>query len=118
MSGLASNFGDLVHMDIWGLATICSMDCAHFILTIVNDAMHWMHTVLMQYKSNAFAKFVIWQSMLKTQYSITIKCIQSDNDPVFLSNEFKSFLQSQGMIQCFTVHDTPAQNGVVKWAHC
>ena len=51
--------------------------------------------------------------MLNTKYNIKIKVLQSNNDSVFLSQNFSSFLDTQGTIRRLTVHDTP-QNGVAE----
>lgn len=43
---------------------------------------------------------------------ITIKCLHSDRGGEYLSNNFLTFLDEQGMESKLAVHDTPQENGV------
>ncbi|THH00660.1 hypothetical protein EW145_g7048 [Phellinidium pouzarii] len=116
-SKLATAFSDHFHMDIWGPAKVCASGHGLYALTIVDDATRWLQMSVMQRKSNSFARYVAWQTFLKTNFGNTIKQLQSDNDGAFLSSEFKSYLESMGTEQCLTVHDTPQQNGVAECTH-
>ena len=92
----ATKFGEHFHMDIWGPAKVQTLTHGRYTLTLVDDATRWGQLIVMREKSDGFAKYVAFQSWLKTQYGITIKTLQSDNDAVFLSREFEDFLQSNG----------------------
>ncbi|THG96722.1 hypothetical protein EW145_g7731, partial [Phellinidium pouzarii] len=116
-SELATAFGDRFHMDIWGPAKVRASGHGLYALTIVDDATRWLQMSVMQRKSDSFARYVAWQTFLKTNFGITIKQLQSDNDGAFLSSEFKSYLESMGTEQRLTVHDTPQQNGVAERTH-
>ncbi|THG96723.1 hypothetical protein EW145_g7730, partial [Phellinidium pouzarii] len=116
-SELATAFGDHFHMDIWGPAKVRASGHGLYALTIVDDATRWLQMSVMQRKSDSFARYVAWQTFLKTNFGITIKQLQSDNDGAFLSSEFKSYLESMGTEQRLTVHDTPQQNGVAERTH-
>jgi hypothetical protein len=91
------HFADVIHIDIWGPAMVHAPDHSCYMLTMVNDATRWLHMVTLQHKSDTFAKFITWQTFLKMQYNLLIKCVQSDNDTMFLSCDFKLFLESNGM---------------------
>ena len=68
-------------------------------------------------KDEAYGAYINLTTQMKTQYNITVKILQSDNDPVFLSHQFSSYLNAQGTVRKLTVHDTPQQNGVAERAH-
>lgn len=114
---LAVAFGDLMHMDIWGPASTQTIGHKRYTLTIVDDASRWLHMPLMCHKSDAYAAYVAFQTFLQTQFGITIKQLQSDNDGSFLSEQFQSFLTLQGTLHRRTTHDTPQQNGAVERVH-
>jgi hypothetical protein len=71
----------------------------------------------MKTKDEAYTVWVIFTTELFTQYRIKVKRLQSDNDAVFTSEEFRSYLKVQGTIPRYTVHDTPEQNGVAENVH-
>ncbi|THH11071.1 hypothetical protein EW145_g912 [Phellinidium pouzarii] len=116
-SKLATAFGNHFHMDIWGPAKVHASGHGLYALTIVDDATCWLQMSVMQRKSDSFAHYVAWQTFLKTNFGITIKQLQSDNNGAFLSSKFKSYLESMGTEQRLTVHDTPQQNGVAERMH-
>lgn len=69
----------LVHLDIWGpYHTATFKDCRYF-LTIVDDYSRTTLTHLISHKSSAFTIIKAFVSMVKTQFSTTVKCFRSDN---------------------------------------
>jgi hypothetical protein len=63
MSLLAAKFGDYIHLDVWGPATVRSLlEHAHYVLIIMDNATRWAEAPAMQHKSNAFAKYVAWEA--------------------------------------------------------
>ena len=46
-----------------------------------------------------------------------IKLLQSNNNPVFLSQDFQRYLDLQGTKRKLTVHHTLQQNGVAECTH-
>lgn len=116
-SPTAPKYGDHVHMDIWGPAKVQTPSHGRYALTIVNDATRWCHMFVMPNKSDALSQYVKFQTWLQTQYGITVKVLQSDNDGAFLSKDFDEYLAKNGTDRRLTVHDTPAHNGVAERVH-
>ncbi|CAN6720151.1 unnamed protein product [Malus baccata var. baccata] len=54
------------------------------------------------------------QKMVKTQYSIDIKVLRSDNSGEYIASELSQFLQDRGIIHQTTCPHTPQQNGVAE----
>jgi len=44
-----------------------------------------------------------------------IKTLQSDNEGECISQEFRQFCDSKGIIHYITCPHTPRQNGIVEW---
>ena len=83
----------------------------------MDDCTRWITCAPLKTKDEAFPAYVTHTVRLFTQHGIQVKELQSDNDTVFLSNDFTSYLDSQGTIRRLTAHDTPQQNGVAERAH-
>ncbi|GBE88222.1 hypothetical protein SCP_1300360 [Sparassis crispa] len=116
-SPLAEKFGEHVHMDIWGPATIFTIDRCKYVLMIVDDATRWLEMPLMRVKSEAFGKYVVFEARLQTQDGVHVKVVQSDRGGEFLSADMDAHLERAGTIRKLTVHDTPEHNGVAERTH-
>jgi hypothetical protein len=115
MSPLAAKFGDHVHLDVWGPATIRSLlEHAHYVLIIMDDVTRWAEAPPMQHKFNAFAKYVAWEAHKELHSDVHVKINQSDCGGEFLSNDWEMYLQRKGTIRKLTVHDTPEHNSVAE----
>ncbi|OBZ68228.1 hypothetical protein A0H81_11842 [Grifola frondosa] len=116
-SPLAEKFGEHLHMDIWGPASVLTIDRCRYALTIVDDATRWLEMPLMRVKSKAFGKYVALEARLQTQHGIRIKTVQSDQGGEFLSTDMDAHLERAGTVRKLTVHDTPEHNGVAERTH-
>ncbi|KIP03168.1 hypothetical protein PHLGIDRAFT_78019 [Phlebiopsis gigantea 11061_1 CR5-6] len=113
----AADFGDRIHMDVWGPAPVQTINHARYALTMIDDATRWLESPLMRTKDEALAKYVRFEARLRTQYGITVKAVQSDRGGEFTGQDFTDHLTSQGTEQRLTVHDTPQHNGVAERSH-
>ena len=104
-------------MNIWGPSPTTAYDDIKYLLTIVDDATRWVEMLPLKLKSNAYQEYIKYTTRLFTNYDIKIKMLQSDNDTVFLSQDFTNYLDNQETMQCLTVHNTSQQNDVVKCMH-
>ena len=74
----AENFGDISHMDVWGLASVRTVDHCVYTLMVIDEATDWLEEPLMKSKDESFAQYVILQTGLQTQYSTMVKILHSD----------------------------------------
>ena len=114
---IAENFGDVFHMDIWGPASVRTLNHHEYSQTIIDGGTHWLFSPLLKAKSEAFSQYIILQTGLKTQYDVTVKVLHSDRGGEFLSDEFTAYLEQMGTRQSLTIHDTPEHNGIAERAH-
>lgn len=116
-SPLAEHFGDLMHMDVWGPAPICTVQHAWYALVIFDNATRWLKEPLLCTKDKAFAKYVGYKAHLYMQHGVRVKAVHSDRGGEFIGRDFVDHLTRQGTVQKLTVHDTPEHNGAAKRTH-
>ena len=63
-------------------------------------------------KSEAFDKFKVFKALVENESGHKIRCLRSDNEGEFTSNEFNQFCESHGIQRLFCAAKTPQQNGV------
>ena len=74
----AKNFGDIFHMDVWGPASVRTVDHCVYTWMVIDEATDWLEEPLMKLKDESFAQYVILQTGLQTQYGTTVKILHSD----------------------------------------
>jgi len=65
-------------------------------------------------KYEVFGQFQEWKAQVKKFTGCTLKTLRSDNGGEFTSNEFSSFLKTEGVRHEFTVPKCSEQNGVAE----
>ena len=113
----AENFGDLLHMDVWGPAPVQTVNHCRYSLVILDDATRWLEAPLLHSKDEAFAKYVGYEARVYNQHGTTIKVVHSDRGGEFTGQDFRDHLARQGTVQRLTVHDTPEHNGAAERTH-
>ena len=86
-------------MDVWGPASVRTVDHCVYTLTVIDEATDWLEEPLMKSKDESFAQYVILQTGLQTQYGTTVKILHSDQGGEFLSNKFMAYLEHLGTKQ-------------------
>jgi len=116
-SPLATNFGNLVHMDLWGPAKTHTVNHHYYTLSLLDDATYWLEEILLKSKDQAYRAYRQHQAALKTIEGIVIKTLHSDRGGEFLGTNFTNYLKELGTRCKLTTHDTPQHNGQVERAH-
>eukprot|EP00171_Calliarthron_tuberculosum_P003742 IDg3742t1 len=125
---------ELIHSDVIGPFEIESIGGARYAITFIDDKSNWTVQYTMNRKSEslkcfkrykAYAERHISQEVKNISFNefegpsfgsknIKLKTLRSDNGGEYLSNDFKSFLESHGIKHELTVPYTPQQNGVAE----
>jgi hypothetical protein len=71
----------------------------------------------MHNKSDTFACFVKFKNLVENLLSKKIKAFQFDGGGEFTSNQFKHFLNSNGILHRISCPHTPQQNGLAERKH-
>eukprot|EP00253_Pinus_taeda_P010991 PITA_10991 len=69
---------------------------------------------LMKHKDEAFEKFKSFKALVENESDYKIKCLRSNRDGEFTSNEFFDFCEEHGIRREFSTARIPQQNGVVE----
>eukprot|EP00171_Calliarthron_tuberculosum_P001057 IDg1057t1 len=91
---------ELVHSDVMGPLEVPSVGRNRYIITFIDDYSNWTVEYTMQNKESCDV--------------IKLKALRSDNGGEYLSNEFKTYLITNGIKHQLTVAYTPQQNGVAE----
>ena len=105
-------YGQRVHSDVWGKASVKSLGGNEYFVTFLDDYSDEAMVVPMKKKSEVFDRFKEYEALLKRQRGVDgIKELQSDRGGEYTSNEFTEHLKKQGTVRRLTTHDSPQQNG-------
>ena len=107
---------ELVHSDLHYVGTPSHSGYKYWI-TFIDDLSRFKCVVPLKQKSDAFTAFKAFKAYAENQTGKTIKIFCNDKGSEYMSNEFKKFLQDNGIIVQHTVHNRPQQNGVSEHAN-
>ena len=111
----AQRFGDEIHTDVWGPASISTRQGRRYFVTFTDDAMRFTITYLMRTKDQALEAYKSFEAWALTQgHCRAIKVLRSDCGGKYLSDAFNAHLAAAGTVRKLTVHDTPQLNGVAE----
>ena len=115
VSAPAQRFGDEIHTDVWGPASISTCQGRRYFVTFTDNAMRFTITYLMCTKDQALEAYKSFEVWALTQgHCRAIKVLRSDCGGKYLSDTFNAHLVAVGMAHKLTVHDTPQLNGVAE----
>src|SRR5258707_4297286 len=111
----AQNFGDEVHTDVWGPATIATHQARRYFITFTDDVTRYTVTFLMRTKDEALGAYKSYEAWATTQqHCRAIKVLRSDRGGEYLSKDFDQHLAKSGTARKLTAHDTPQLNGITE----
>jgi len=104
----------LVHSDVWGPShTTSTLDSKYF-ATFIDDFSHCTWLFLMKNRSELFSIFEQFYREIKTQFSVFIRTLRSDNAHEYFPHQFQNFMSSNGILHQTSCPHTPQQNGVAE----
>jgi hypothetical protein len=107
---------EVIHSDLW-CSPISSISGCRFYVVFIDEFSRFTWMFPLQFKSGVFAAFVKFKSFAENQFSSKIKNFQSDGGGEFLSNQFKQFLDSNGIMHKISCPYTSQQNGIAERKH-
>ena len=70
--------GEEIHSDLWGPAPVESLGRKRYYISFTDDYSRYTTVYFLATKDEAFKSYLIYEAWLLTQYSIKIKCLNSD----------------------------------------
>ena len=111
----ASKLLELIHMDIWGPASINSTSSAKYFILLLDDFSRYTWFYPLHTKDQALLMFKQFKLQVENQFDDSIKYMQSGNGGEFKS--FITFLQHAGIVHRFSCPYNSAQNERVERKH-
>ena len=108
----AEKFGEQVHWDLWGPASVKSLNGNHYVVAWIDNATRQTKLYFQAKKSQTSKLYKKDKAYTETQSGNWVKICHSDKGGEFLSNQFINHQDSKGTRWELTVHDSPPQNGV------
>ena len=110
----AEKYGKRVHWDLWGPASVTSLNGNHYVAACMDDHSHENKLYFQLKKSDTFKSYKQDEALIETQSGNKIKVSRSDRGGEFLSKEIIQHQDAKGTLRELTVHDSPPQNGVAE----
>ena len=106
--------GEIIHSDICGPITPSTIGGNRYFISFIDDFTRKSWIFIIKSKDQALNKFKELNKLFINQYNINIKSLVSDGGGEYLSNEFKEYLEEEGIIHRITPPYTPERNGVAE----
>jgi hypothetical protein len=107
---------EIIRSDLWSSPIPSLNKCRYYVVFIDNySRFSWIYPL--HKKSDTFACFVKFKSLVENLLSMKIKTFQFDGGGEFTSNQFKQILHSNGILHRIPCPDTLLQNGLVERKH-
>jgi Reverse transcriptase (RNA-dependent DNA polymerase)/gag-polypeptide of LTR copia-type len=110
----ATNYGERVHWDLWGPATVKSLNGNFYVAARIDDATRETKLYFQSKKSQTVDSYKLDEALIETQTGNRIKVVRSDRGGEFQAHQLTQHQDQRGTIREFTVHDSPPQNGVAE----
>ena len=110
----ATKYGEHVHWDLWGPATVKSLNGNLYVAARIDDATRETKLYFQTKKSQTVDSYKLNEAYIVTQSGNHIKVVHSDRGGEFQAQALINHQNQQGTIREFTVHDSPPQNGVAE----
>src|SRR5882762_4506083 len=104
---LAQNFGDEIHMDLWGKSPVASLGGRRYYVTFTDDATRYTKIDIIRTKDQTIDSYRAFAAWAHTQHGATIKHLRSDRGGEYTGRAFTKLLQEEGTERRLTTHDTP-----------
>ncbi|GJV86719.1 retrotransposon protein, putative, ty1-copia subclass, partial [Tanacetum coccineum] len=101
----------IIHTDVYGPLRHVSRQGASYFITFTDYYSRYGYVYLLKHKHEVFETFKVFKNEVENQLGKTIKALRSDRGGEYISQEFKDYLKSCGIVQQLTPPYTPQHNG-------
>ncbi|CAI7791106.1 unnamed protein product [Closterium sp. NIES-53] len=109
-----------LHMDVWGPARVSGQSCEHYFLLVVDDYTQYTTDFPLRSKGQVVDFLIHWICTVRLQLrerfgqDLPILRLHSDRGGEFSSYLLREFCRGEGILQSFTLLDSPQQNGIAE----
>ncbi|CAI7867262.1 unnamed protein product [Closterium sp. NIES-54] len=111
-----------LHMDVWGPARISGQGRERYFLLVVDDYTRYTTVFPLRSKGEVPDVLIPWIRVVRLQLhkqfreDLPVLRLHSDRGGDFSSDLLRDFCRGEGILQSFTLPDSPQQNGIAE--HC
>ncbi|CAI7930423.1 unnamed protein product [Closterium sp. NIES-54] len=109
-----------LHMDVWGPARVSGQGRERYFLLVVDDYTRYTTVFPLRSKGEVSAVLIPWIRTVRHQLrelfgqDLPFLRLHSDRGGEFSSDLLRDFCRGQGILQSFTLPDSPQQNGIAE----
>ncbi|CAI7898713.1 unnamed protein product [Closterium sp. NIES-54] len=109
-----------LHMDVWGPARVSGQGRERYFLLVVDDYTRYTTVFPLRSKGQVVDVLIPWirtvRLQLRERFSqdLPVLRLHSDRGGEFSSNLLRDFCHGEGILQLFTLPDSPLQNGIAE----
>ncbi|CAI7912758.1 unnamed protein product, partial [Closterium sp. NIES-53] len=109
-----------LHMDVWGPARVSGQGRERYFLLVVDDYTRYTTVFPLRSKGEVPDVLIPWirtvRLQLRKRYGTDLPVLRlhSDRGGEFSSNLLRDFCRGEGILQSFTLPDSPRQNGIAE----
>ena len=105
---------EIIHSDIAGPINIGGEIEDKYFITFIDEFTRFNAVSIIGSKSDAFAAFVLYHNTMTNIFDKRIKFFHCDRGKEYISNQFKDFLQNNGIVYNLTSGYAPQSNGIAE----
>ncbi|CAI7839738.1 unnamed protein product [Closterium sp. NIES-54] len=109
-----------LHMDVWGQALVSGQGCERYFLLVVDDYTRYTTVFPLRSKGEVVDVLIPWIRTVRLQLrerfrqDLPVLRLHSDRGGEFSSNLLQDLCCGEGILQSFTLPDSPQQNGIAE----
>ncbi|CAI7782857.1 unnamed protein product, partial [Closterium sp. NIES-53] len=109
-----------LHMDVWGPARVTGQGRECYFLLVVDDYTRYTTVFPLRSKGQVVDVLIPWIRTVRLQLcerfgkDLPVLPLHSNRGGEFSSNLLRDFCRGEGILQSFTLPDSPQQNGIAK----
>ncbi|CAI7870277.1 unnamed protein product [Closterium sp. NIES-53] len=109
-----------LHMDVWGLARVSGQSREHYFLLVVDDYIQYTTVFPLRSKGQVVDVLIPWIRTVRLQLrerfgqDLPVLGLHFDRGGEFSSNLLQDYCRGEGILQSFTLPDSPQQNGIAE----
>ncbi|CAI7844171.1 unnamed protein product [Closterium sp. NIES-54] len=111
-----------LHMNVWGPAHVSGQSRERYFLLVVDDYTRYTTVIPLRSKGQVVDVLIPWIRIVRLQlrehfgHDFSVLRLHSDRGGEFSSTLLREFCRGEGILQSFTLPDSPQQNGIAE--HC
>ncbi|CAI7769336.1 unnamed protein product [Closterium sp. NIES-54] len=109
-----------LHMDVWGPARVSGQSRERYFLLVVDNYTQYTTVFPLRSKGQVVDVLIPWMRTIRLQLrerfgqDLPVLCLHSDRGGEFSSDLLREFCIGEGILQSFTLPDSPQQNGIAE----